>query len=934
MEKTFDPQSIERRIRSAWEEAGAFRAGRSERAKASPYSIVIPPPNVTGSLHMGHALNNTLQDILARFERMRGKDVLWQPGTDHAGIATQMVVERQLMESQQPDRRAMGREKFLERVWEWKGESGGLIVEQLKRLGASCDWSRERFTLDEGLSRAVVKVFVQLHREGLLYKDKRLVNWDPKLHTAISDLEVQQVEVKGHLWHFRYPIVYHDGKESGEFITVATTRPETMLGDTAVAVHPEDERYKKLVGRNVRLPLVGRLIPIVADEYSDPEKGTGAVKITPAHDFNDFEVGRRHGLRLVSVLDAEARITFDDPLFYADFAPTPELGQTEAALKGLDRFKARARVVAMMEERGLLAEIEDNKHTVPHGDRSGAVLEPRLTDQWYVDAKTLAQPAIKVVRDGKTKFIPKNWEKTYFEWLENIQPWCVSRQLWWGHRIPAWYGFSRENKPPATTIFVETTEAEAINAAREYYSVNDVVVVKDAFEAAVIDQDEQQPFRKAIWRDEDVLDTWFSSALWPFSTLGWPDETKELARYYPTSVLVTGFDIIFFWVARMMMMGLHFMKEVPFRDVYIHALVRDEKGAKMSKSKGNVIDPLHLIGDYGADALRFTLAAMAAQGRDIKLSTQRVEGYRNFATKLWNASRFAEINGCARVAGYDPHANKITLNRWIIGEAVRTVAEVEAAIEAYRFNDAAGAAYRFVWNVFCDWYLELAKPLLQGEDGPAKDETRACAAFALDQIYALLHPFMPFITEELWAIKGAEGPKREGMLALARWPKLEGLEDAQAEAEIGWVVDLVSEVRSVRAEMNLPAGAEVPLVLVGAGAEVEARAKIWDETIRKLARLSTVSFADAAPKSSAQLLVRGLIAAIPLAGVIDLGAEKARLSKEIGKLDGEVKKLDAKLANPGFLAKAEEEVIEEHRERREETLVRIEKLTGALKRLG
>jgi valyl-tRNA synthetase len=905
MEKTFDPQSIERRIRSAWEEAGAFRAGRSERATASPYSIVIPPPNVTGSLHMGHALNNTLQDILARFERMRGKDVLWQPGTDHAGIATQMVVERQLMESQQPDRRAMGREEFLARVWEWKGESGGLIVEQLKRLGASCDWSRERFTLDEGLSRAVVKVFVQLHREGLLYKDKRLVNWDPQLHTAISDLEVQQVEVKGHLWHFRYPIVYHDGKESGEFITVATTRPETMLGDTAVAVHPEDERYKKLVGRNVRLPLVGRLIPIVADEYSDPEKGTGAVKITPAHDFNDFEVGKRRGLRLVNVLDAEARITLkNNTEFFEHVAPTPELDLTVAALDGLDRFKARARVVAMMEERGLLSEIEDNKHTVPHGDRSHAVLEPRLTDQWYVDAKTLAQPAIKAVREGKTKFIPKNWEKTYFEWLENIQPWCVSRQLWWGHRIPAWYD-------PEGKVFVEESEEAAQEAARALHGRN-----------------------VALTRDEDVLDTWFSSALWPFSTLGWPDETKELARYYPTSVLVTGFDIIFFWVARMMMMGLHFMKEVPFRDVYIHALVRDEKGAKMSKSKGNVIDPLHLIGDYGADALRFTLAAMAAQGRDIKLSTQRVEGYRNFATKLWNASRFAEINGCARVAGYDPSANRITLNRWIVGEAARTIAEIEAAIEAYRFNDAANAAYRFVWNVFCDWYLELAKPLLQGEDSAAKDETRACAAFALDQIYALLHPFMPFITEELWAIKGAEGEKRETMLALAQWPKLEGLEDPQAEAEIGWVVDLVSEVRSVRAEMNLPAGAEVPLVLVGAGAEVEARAKNWDETIRKLARLSTVSFAGAAPKSSAQLLVRGVIAAIPLAGVIDLGAEKARLSKEIGKLDGEVKKLDAKLANPGFLAKADEEVVDEHRERREETLARIEKLNGALKRLG
>ena len=529
-------------------------------------------------------------------------------------------------------------------MWEWKAESGGKIVEQLKRLGASCDWSRERFTLDEGLSRAVVKVFVQLYRDGLLYKDKRLVNWDPALHTAISDLEVQQVEVKGHLWHFKYPIVDDAGKETGEFIVVATTRPETMLGDTAVAVHPEDERYTALVGKRVRLPLVGRLIPIVADEYSDPEKGTGAVKITPAHDFNDFEVGKRHGLRLVNVLDPQAQMTLAaNAEFHEGVDPSPELAATVSALDGLDRFAARKRVVEMMEERELLDGVDDHKHMVPHGDRSGAVLEPRLTDQWYVDAKTLAQPALKAVREGRTTFVPKNWEKTYFEWLENIQPWCVSRQLWWGHRIPAWYDEDGN-------AYVEETEEAALAAARA-----------------------KRGDGVTLTRDEDVLDTWFSSALWPFSTLGWPEKTPELARYYPTSALVTGFDIIFFWVARMMMMGLYFMDEVPFRDVYIHALVRDEKGAKMSKSKGNVIDPLRLIDEYGADALRFTLAAMAAQGRDIKLSTQRVEGYRNFATKLWNASRFAEINGCARVAGYDPRANQITLNRWIVGEAARTI---------------------------------------------------------------------------------------------------------------------------------------------------------------------------------------------------------------------------------------------------------------------
>jgi valyl-tRNA synthetase len=904
MEKTFDPAAIEQRIREQWESAGAFRAGRPERAGAAPYSIVIPPPNVTGSLHMGHALNNTLQDILARHARMQGKDVLWQPGTDHAGIATQMVVERQLAERQQPGRREMGREKFLERVWEWKAESGGTIVEQLKRLGASCDWSRERFTLDEGLSRAVVKVFVQLYREGLLYKAKRLVNWDPVLQTAISDLEVVPTEVKGHLWHFRYPVVTMDGRDSGEFITVATTRPETMLGDTAVAVHPEDERYTKLVGRKVRLPLVGRLIPIVADEYSDPEKGSGAVKITPAHDFNDFEVGKRHGLPLINVLDAEARIVLRGNEAFAEaLAPTPELDLTIEALDGLDRFKARARVVAMMEERGLLAEIADNVHAVPHGDRSHAVLEPRLTDQWYVDAKTLAQPALAAVRDGRTNFVPKNWEKTYFEWLENIQPWCVSRQLWWGHRIPAWYDEDGN-------VVVEESEEAALKAAREKFG-RDVTLT----------------------RDEDVLDTWFSSALWPFSTLGWPDETPELKRYYPTTVLVTGFDIIFFWVARMMMMGLHFKKEVPFHDVYIHALVRDEKGAKMSKSKGNVIDPLHLITDYGADALRFTLAAMAAQGRDIKLATSRVEGYRNFATKLWNASRFAEVNGCARVAAYDPAANKITLNRWIVTEAARAARDISAAIDAYRFNDAANAAYRFVWNIFCDWYVELTKPLLQGDDGPAKDETRACTSFVLDQIYALLHPFMPFITEELWAIKGAEGEKRESLLVLARWPQLEGLEDVAAEAEVGWIVELISEVRSLRAEMNL-GGAEIALVLVGADKPAQDRAAHWEDTLKRLARLSGVSFADAAPKSSAQLLVRGVLAALPLEGVIDLAAEGKRLDKEVEKLEGEVKKLDAKLANPGFLAKAEEEVIDEHKERREGAVARIEKLRAARGRLG
>jgi valyl-tRNA synthetase len=922
MDKTFDPAAIEARIAALWEGEGAFRAGRPERAAAEAFAIVIPPPNVTGNLHMGHALNNTLQDILARFERMRGKDVLWQPGTDHAGIATQMVVERQLAERREPDRRTLGREKFLERVWAWKAESGGAIVNQLKRLGASCDWSRERFTMDEGLSAAVRKVFVQLYREGLIYKDKRLVNWDPNLETAISDLEVLQVETKGHLWHFEYPIVDEAGAETGDFIIVATTRPETMLGDTAVAVHPHDERYSHLHGKKVRLPLVGRFIPIVADDYSDPEKGSGAVKITPAHDFNDFEVGRRHKLRMIDIFDARARLSLAGNEEFREGVPPSDDLEEVLALDGLDRFAARTRVIAMMEARGLLEKVEPHLHTVPHGDRSGAVIEPWLTDQWYVDAETLAGPALAAVREGATSFVPKNWEKTYFDWLENIEPWCISRQLWWGHQIPAWYA-------PWGAVFVAESEDEAYAAA-----------LAEGVEKGIYTQEEAQalaedPQRLAalVTRDEDVLDTWFSSALWPFSTLGWPQETPELKRFYPTNVLVTGFDIIFFWVARMMMMGLHFMHEIPFRDVYIHALVRDAKGAKMSKSKGNVIDPLGLIDAYGADALRFTLAAMAAQGRDIKLATSRVEGYRNFATKIWNAARFAEMNGCVRVAGFDPKTVDATLNRWIIGESAKALAEVTAAIVAYRFNDAANAAYRFVWNIFCDWYVELSKPVLQGPDSPAKDETRATTAFVIDEIAKLLHPFMPFLTEELWAIKGEAGPPRQTLLALGQWSSLGGLEDRQAEAEIGWIVDLVSEVRSVRSEMNVPAAAQVPLMLVGAPAEMKEHATRWGETIRRLARLSDIAFAMAPPPNSAQMIVRGTVAALPLQGIIDLDVERARLTKDIAKEEREITKIDAKLGNADFLARAPEDVIDENRDRRAEAASRIAQMQAALDRL-
>ena len=958
MEKTFDPNAVEGRISALWEAAGAFRAGRPERAGAAPFTIVIPPPNVTGSLHMGHALNTTLQDILCRFERMRGKDVLWQPGTDHAGIATQMVVERQLMEAQQPGRLALGREEFLNRVWEWKAQSGGAIIEQLKRLGASCDWSRERFTLDEGLSRAVTKVFVALYNESLIYKDKRLVNWDPKLQTAISDLEVVQVETKGHLWHFKYPVVDDAEKETGEFIVVATTRPETMLGDTAVAVHPTDERYLHLQGKKVRLPLVGRLIPIVADEYSDPEKGTGAVKITPAHDFNDFEVGKRHGLPLINVLDAEACIYV---LGNAEFMrglpaydlPVRELGETATRginevqqLHGVDRFLARQKIVELMDSFELLAQIEPHTHMVPHGDRSGVTIEPWLTEQWYVDAKTLAQPALAAVHEGRTKFIPETWEKTYFQWLDNIQPWCISRQLWWGHQIPAWYGPGKqadgrthslaisggqinwiEGNP---SLFVAATENDALGQAENFYG-RPVIIVKDSLAAFDL---QHSANAIPIWRDPDVLDTWFSSALWPFSTLGWPDETPELKHRYPTSVLVTGFDIIFFWVARMMMMGLHFMDEVPFHDIYIHALVRDEKGAKMSKSKGNVVDPLNLIETYGADALRFTLAAMAAQGRDIKLSTQRIEGYRNFGTKLWNAARFAEMNGCVRQAAFDPHQVQITLNGWIIGETAKALADVTAAIEAYRFNDAANAAYRFVWNIFCDWYLELAKPLLQGADGPAKEETRAATAFVLEEITKLLHPFMPFMTEELWAITATPELPRASVLALAEWPRLEGYENPAAESEIGFIVDLISEIRSVRAEMNVPAAAQIPLVLVNASPEAKSRAETWDETLKRLARLSDISFAADPPEKSVQMIVRKTLAALPLQGIVDIAAEQARLAKEIAKLTGEAGKIESKLNNADFVSRAPEEVIEENRERLSEALSRAEKLEAARTRLG
>ena len=906
LEKTYQPQNFEGAVYRAWEQARAFAASRGDREGAKPFAIVIPPPNVTGSLHMGHALNNTLQDVLVRFERMRGRDVLWQPGTDHAGIATQIVVERQLMERQEPNRRALGREKFIKRIWQWKEESGNTIIGQLKRLGCSCDWSRLRFTMDEGLSKAVRKVFVELHRAGLIYKDKRLVNWDPELLTAISDLEVEQIETKGHLWHLRYPIegVTFEPEDASTFIVVATTRPETMLGDTAVAVHPDDERYEPLVGKNVVLPIVGRRVPIVADEYSDPEKGSGAVKITPAHDFNDFEVGRRHGLPMINVLSKDARLQLhSNPEFTHDVEMTPQLHATILELNGVFRFAARKMIVERLETEGLLEKIEPHVHAVPHGDRSGAVIEPFLTDQWYVDAATLAKPAIQAVKRGRTTFVPKTWESTYFHWMENIQPWCISRQLWWGHQIPAWYG-------PDGTVFVAESEADAKAQAKEHYGKDEV-----------------------LKRDEDVLDTWFSSALWPFSTLGWPDKTPELARYYPTDVLVTGFDIIFFWIARMMMMGLHFMEEVPFRDVYIHALVRDEKGQKMSKSKGNVIDPLELIERYGADALRFTLTAMAAQGRDIKLASSRVEGYRNFATKLWNASRFAMMNDCVPAANFDPAAAKTTVNRWIAGEIERATATVTEALEAFRFNDAAGAVYHFIWHVYCDWYLELIKPVLAGDDDEAKGETRAMAAYVLDRALQLLHPFMPFVTEELWEKRAPQGERRESLLMLTEWPTHLGLENAKADAEIDWLIRFVTEVRSVRAEMNIPAGAKAPLVMVGVSEATKGRVATHEQTIKRLARIETIEYADVPPAGAVQIVLDEATLALPLQGVIDIGAEAERLKREIGKVGTEIEQLSARLANDKFVSRAPEHVVEEQRERKFEAEATAVKLEQALKRL-
>ena len=967
LDKTYDSAAVEPKIAAAWEEADAFRAGANAAPGAETFTIVIPPPNVTGSLHMGHALNNTLQDIMVRFERMRGKDVLWQPGMDHAGIATQMVVERQLAERQLPGRREMGREAFIDKVWEWKAESGGLIFNQLKRLGASCDWSRERFTMDEGLSQAVLEVFVTLYKEGLIYRGKRLVNWDPKFETAISDIEVENREVDGHMWHFKYPLAGGetytyvekdaDGnvvlQEERDYISIATTRPETMLGDGAVAVHPSDERYAAIVGKLCEIP-VGpkehrRLIPIITDEYPDPTFGSGAVKITGAHDFNDYQVARRNNIPLYRLMDTQARLREDGEPYAVYAARALEIAKsgelpTESEVddinlvpdeyRGLDRYEARKRIVDAINAEGLAVTVKDaegndipyveNKKIMqPFGDRSNVVIEPMLTDQWFVDAETLAKPAIEAVRDGRTKFVPKNWEKTYFEWMENIQPWCISRQLWWGHQIPAWYG-------PDGQVFVEKTEEEALHAAIQHY-----IAHEGPMKAYVEDLLENFKPGEILTRDEDVLDTWFSSALWPFSTLGWPQQTKELEKYYPTSVLVTGFDIIFFWVARMMMMGLHFMKDEagnpvePFHTVYVHALVRDKNGQKMSKSKGNVIDPLELIDEYGADALRFTLAIMAAQGRDVKLDPARIAGYRNFGTKLWNATRFAEMNGVKRDPHFIPETSTLTINRWILTELARTIGDVTDSIESQRFNDAAGTLYRFVWNQVCDWYLELLKPVFASEDEKAKAECQACAAYVLEETYKLLHPFMPFMTEELWAHTAS----RDTLLCHADWPTPEFADEAAA-AEINWLIDLVSGLRSARAEMNVPPSAVAPLVVVGANEVTEARLKRHESAIRRLARVESIEMAPTAPKGAAQVVLGEAIACLPLGNLIDLDAEKARIDKAIGKTEADMERIAKKLANEKFVQNADPEVVAAERERFAELEVQLNALRTAAQRIA
>ena len=874
LDKTFNPAEIEARWYAHWEKAGAFRPSRPG---AQPFTIVLPPPNVTGTLHIGHALNHTLQDILIRWERLKGKDARWIVGTDHAGIATQMVVERTIA-AQGLTRSGMGREAFLKTVWDWKAQSGDAITRQMRRLGASCDWANERFTMDEGFSAAVTHVFVTLHERGLIYRDKRLVNWDPKFQSAISDLEVETREVQGHFWHLRYPLA--DG--SGHLV-VATTRPETMLGDTAVAVNPADERYSHLIGKMIAHPLTGRQIPVIADEWADPELGSGCVKITPAHDFNDWAVYERNkAIGWINILDSSANLLDDDSI------PKP--------YRGLDRFEARKRIVADLEALELVEQIEDKIIQVPHGDRSGAVIEPWLTDQWYVDAPKLAVGARAAVADGRTQFVPKTWDKTYFNWMDSIQPWCVSRQLWWGHRIPAWF-------TPDGTAIVARTEAEA--QAKAGRGV-------------------------ALTRDEDVLDTWFSSGLWPFATLGWPEKSPDLDRHYPGDVLVTAFDIIFFWVARMMMQGIEITGEVPFKTVYCHGLVRDAKGQKMSKSRGNTVDPLELVDKYGADALRFCMAASESQGRDVKFDEKRVEGYRNFTTKLWNAVRFAQSQGIEADSKFDTLTAKHPINIWIISELMNLINDINLNLNDYRFDRYAIGIYHFVWSRFCDWYLELIKPLL-AEDGPVADETRAVAAHVIDRILILLHPVMPFITEELWHALGV----RETDLITAAWPLAEAHSiDQDASAEIAWLIDLISAIRSARTELNVPPSAKLVLHAPDGDDRLKTMLDRHTSALQRMARVEAIDYAPPPAGGMAQVIAGGTTFALPLAGIINLDGERARLEKAAQAAEKEAASLATRLSNPGFAERAKPEAVEKAREDLEARSSEAKRMREALARLG
>lgn len=1043
IDQRFDPKDHEQRIFKRWEEAGCFKPS----GVGEPYAIMIPPPNVTGSLHMGHALNNTIQDILCRFERMRGKNVRWQPGMDHAGIATQMVVERKLAASgANVSRRDMGREAFVEKVWEWKEESGGTILNQLRRLGASCDWDNTKFTLDDDLNKAVNKVFVDLYNEGLIYRAKRLVNWDPHFQTAISNLEVENKEIDGHMWHFKYPLAGGetytyvekdaDGnvtlEEERDYISIATTRPETMLGDGAVAVHPSDERYAPIVGKLCEIP-VGpkeqrRLIPIITDEYPDPDFGSGAVKITGAHDFNDYQVAKRGKIPMYALMDEKGYMRADGRSYAEEAAEAQQIAEGQLdwdeakisdmnlvpeAYRGLERFEARKAVISDITAEGnavmiadpkwkpeegetgeapLIPLVENKKIMQPFGDRSGVVIEPMLTDQWFVDAETLAKPAIEAVRSGETTFVPENWDRTYYNWMENIEPWCISRQLWWGHRIPVWYywvpdSFERLEAFQKWRQKTFPTGREQSNSFKIpenlRFAMVEKQVIASSFEEAVsqikndlpegvLFEEEPDPIggdikrefgaasgtgrledgvlRIGLRRDPDVLDTWFSSALWPFSTQGWPEETDALKTFYPGAVLVTAFDIIFFWVARMMMMGMKFMDgEVPFKDVYIHAIVRDENGKKMSKSEGNVIDPVDLIDGieieplvakrttglrqpekapkveketrkkypkgfdaYGADALRFTLAAMATKGRDINLAVDRVAGYRNFGTKLWNATRFAQMSDATFGGELDSITLKSPINRWIVSELYTCANAVTEAIEDYRFNDAASAVYHYIWDIFCDWFIELSKPVLQGEDGAAKTETQATLGWTLERIYTLLHPFCPFITEVLWEQTG----QRDNFVMQQDWVGLKGsFEDAEASRELQWVLQIVSTIRSVRSDVNVPAGAKVPASLVGANEETAHRVEAHSDVICRLARLEKLTLVEQAATGAVKSVVDEATIALEVADFVDPSAEVERLTKQLDKLKKEIGGLNGRLSNEAFVAKAPPEVVAEQRER-------------------